>query len=49
LNKINTKTNDLNIKIRLKNEISFKCTYTIDFLILSLELIILGKPYLCKY
>ena len=40
LNKINTKIDDLNIKIRLKNEISFRCINTIDFLILSLELVV---------
>ena len=32
----------LSIKIRLKNEISFRRTNIIDFLILNLELIILG-------
>ena len=40
MNKINTKIDDLNIKIRLKNEISFRCINTIDFLILSLELVV---------
>ena len=44
LNKINTKTNDLNIKIRHKFFFKKKitCTSTIYFLILNLELILLG-------
>ena len=37
LNKINTRTNVLNIKIKLKNKFSFRCTNTIDILILNLE------------
>ena len=37
LNKINTKTDVLNIKIKLKNKFSFRCTNTIDILILNLE------------
>ena len=42
MNKINTKTDDLQIKIRLENEISLGVqTHAIDFLILNLELIIL--------
>ena len=40
LNEINTKTNALNIKIKNKNQISFKCTSTIYFLILNFELIL---------
>ena len=40
LNEINTKKNDLNIKIRNKNYIYFKCTSTIYFLILNFDLIL---------
>ena len=49
LNEINTKTNALNIKIKNKNQISFKCTSTIYFLILNFELILFFILFVIKF
>ena len=49
MNEINTKTNALNIKIKNKNQISFKCTSTIYFLILNFELILFFILFVIKF